>query len=154
MSNPFKRSDQLAAALVAPNGLPAVEYMDPQALNDENNKWNHQSEDDSYSTAWTDEFSQSMAPYLTGRNVLLLQKYRTGKQPKIGDLVVIEDDKGKMVHQLIKMAPGYIKTKGTGNSYDDGWIPTDRMKHVVRRVLAQKPNETAAKLVEPEAPQP
>ncbi len=154
MSNPFSRKDQLAASLVEPSGLPAVELLDAQALNDENNKWNHQSEDDSYSTAWTDEFSQSMAPHMTGRNVLLMQKYGTGKQPKIGALVVIEDKKGRMVHQLIKMAPGYIKTKGVGNDYDDGWIPTGNMKYVVHRILKAKPNDVAEKLVEPDAGTP
>lgn len=151
MANLFRA---LAAALASGNAeLPPVEYLEHAALNAENDRWNHQSEDDTYATAWAD-YTGSMKPHLKGGETLLMEKYRVGKQPKIGDLVVIKTDNGRLVHRLAQFGPGWIKTKGIANEHDDGKWPTDRLQYVVRRVLAQKPNEVAAKLVEPEAPQP
>lgn len=151
MANPFKA---LAAALASGNAdLPPVEYLEHAALNAENDRWNHQSEDDTYATAWSD-YTGSMKPHLKGGETLLMEKYRYGKQPKIGELVVIKTDNGRLVHQLVQFGRGQIKTKGINNANDDGWWPADRIQYVVRRVLKQKPNEVAAKLVEPEAPQP
>lgn len=151
MANPFKA---LAAALASGSAdLPPVEYLDHAALNSENDRWNHQSEDDTYATAWSD-YTGSMKPHINGGETLLMEKYGYGKQPKIGELVVIKTDNGRLVHQLVQFGPGWIKTKGINNQHDDGKWPTSRLQYVVRRVLKQKPNEVAAKLVEPDAGTP
>lgn len=146
MANPFK---VLAAALASGGGgeLPPVEYMEHAALNAENDRWNHQSEDDTYATAWSD-YTGSMKPHITGGETLLMEKYRSGKMPKIGDLVVIKTDGGPLVHQLVQFGPGWVKTKGLNNKNDDGQWPSNRIQYVVRRILKQKPNEVAAKLVD------
>ncbi len=139
----------LAGALLATQGLPPVEYMDYPALVDTNNTWNHQSEDDSYASAIAD-FTGSMKPHINGGETLLMEKFRVGKQPKIGDLVVLKTNDGTRLHQLVQFGPGWVKTKGIANDKDDGKWPTDRLQYVVRRILRQKPNEVAAKLVEPD----
>jgi signal peptidase I len=116
-------------------GLPEIEKMPKNAAWGEVANWT--SKGKNFITGIVGTKTNSMAPYLNGGEILLMESGTDPNKIQIGDLIVIGrwDKPHGVCHTVTEISKTHIKTQGMNCFYSDGWKEKKYVKRVVRRVI-------------------
>lgn len=80
--------------------------------------------------------SHSMAPYLHGGDLVLLEPY-TGQPLKAGEVVsyYMSAEYPRVLHMVCDVNTRAVYITGTNNHWSDGWVPLWRVRFICRRVV-------------------
>jgi hypothetical protein len=115
--------------------LPPLEPLNLRDLIRENNEWVNQG-----LPVGMASYSGSMEPYLKGGETLLCEPFDR-QRLETGMLIMFARwDAPRVIHEVIEVNTknNWFKAKGLSCAYADGWLPPERCKMIVRRVLVRQ----------------